>query len=88
MRTASDKIQDALELLNEAAKDKKDELYGKIEEQYSQVKELLAEKVGDGEEIVHHAKKQLSKTVQSKPWQALGAAALGAFIFGIVMGRK
>ena len=59
----SDKIYEAIELLNEAAKDKKAELYELIDDKYSYIKEVLTEKAETGKEVVNQAKKQLLRTL-------------------------
>ncbi len=62
-RLKEDKIQEALELLNEAAKEKKDELFHLIDDRYAAIKEVLEEKAGNGRQAVSQAKNQLLKAL-------------------------
>ncbi|HTL46965.1 MAG TPA: hypothetical protein VL688_02755 [Verrucomicrobiae bacterium] len=108
MKTQSrnDKIQEALELLNEAAKEKSEELYGIVEGKYSHIKQLLKDQTTNGKEMMGEARKRFAKTLQAEeerlvetarnldkkvhrnPWPFLGAAALGALIVGVALGKK
>jgi hypothetical protein len=45
MQSSNEKITEALELLSEAFKDKKDELYELIGDKYSNIKEVFNEKL-------------------------------------------
>ncbi len=101
-----DKLHEALDLLNEAAVEKKEELYGLIGDKYSDLRELLTEQAENGQELVNGAKKRIVKSIHEEeqkiqkaakeidkkihrdPWPFLGAAALGALLFGVIMGKK
>jgi ElaB/YqjD/DUF883 family membrane-anchored ribosome-binding protein len=51
-RTSNAKISEALELLNEAAKEKRDELKGLMVNRYSHIKEAMASGVDHGKEVL------------------------------------
>ena len=53
-RTSNTKINEALELLNEAAKEKKDELKGLMANRFSHIREAMTAGVGHGKEIIKH----------------------------------
>ncbi len=53
-RTSNAKISDALELLNEAAKEKKDELKGLMANRYSHIREAMTAGVDHGKEVLKH----------------------------------
>ena len=57
-----DKIHEALELLNEAAKEKKDEVYGVINSKYEHLREMFAGVAENGQSLAEDATKNISKT--------------------------
>ncbi len=61
-----DKIHEALELLNEAAKEKKDEVYGVINSKYEHLREMFAGAVETGQDFADDAKKNISKTLSAE----------------------
>ncbi len=90
-----DKIHEALDLLNEAAKEKKEELYGMIGDRYAEIRELLSGQAENGVEFLHQAKKRVAKElhaeearVRRNPWPYLGAAAFVALVAGMALGKK
>lgn len=62
----NDKLYEALELLNEAAIEKKEELYGMLGDKYEALKDLLLTKAEDGVEMVSYAKKRLAKALHDE----------------------
>ena len=65
-RIKSDKIHEALDLLNEAAKDKQNELYEIVGNKYEHIKEALSDKADNGVELVNQAKKQIARTLRDE----------------------
>jgi ElaB/YqjD/DUF883 family membrane-anchored ribosome-binding protein len=70
------KIQQALELLNEAARDKRDELYEVLESQYDDLRKVvgnvstsLLEKTGEikerTESVIHNGQKKIEESVSN-----------------------
>ena len=55
VRTSNAKISEALELLNEAAKEKKDELKGLMANRYSHIREAMTSGVEYGKDVFKHA---------------------------------
>ena len=55
-----DKIHEALELLNEAAQDKREEFYELLGNKYEDLKGVFGDLVQNGQEIVGHTKKQIT----------------------------
>lgn len=55
-KKSNGKISEALELLNEAAKEKKDELKGLITDRYSHIKEAMTSGAEHGKEIIKKTK--------------------------------
>jgi ElaB/YqjD/DUF883 family membrane-anchored ribosome-binding protein len=96
---ASDKkIDEALELLNEMAREKRSELRGMVSEKYSHLKAALggnAEDIEDqtrealarGEEKLTEFTSRIDENVHKNPWPYLGGTALGFLILGILLGR-
>lgn len=56
-----DKLADALELLNGAAEDKKDEVFELIGDKYENLKELFGNILSGGEAVVGQTKKQIGR---------------------------
>ncbi len=61
-----DKIHEALELLNEAAKEKKDEVYDVINAKYEHLREMFAGALENSQSVAEDAKKKLSKTLSAE----------------------
>jgi ElaB/YqjD/DUF883 family membrane-anchored ribosome-binding protein len=53
-RTSNAKISEALDLLNEAAREKGDELKGLMSNKYAHIKEAMAAGVDHGKEVLKH----------------------------------
>ncbi len=59
-----DKINEALELLNDAAKEKKDEVFEVINTKYGHVREMFSGAAENGQALAAQARKQLSNRLQ------------------------
>jgi ElaB/YqjD/DUF883 family membrane-anchored ribosome-binding protein len=92
------KIREALELLNEVAKEKEAELQALVSEKYSDLKsvfsgvaEELHEKAqaayAQGETKVKDFVSEMAACVHKNPWPYLGGTALGFLILGFIFGR-
>lgn len=68
MRTQSrkDKIQEALELLNEAAQDKKNEIYDLIGEKYDHLREAFGDTLTNGRFVANGVKKRVLKNIHAE----------------------
>jgi ElaB/YqjD/DUF883 family membrane-anchored ribosome-binding protein len=92
------RINEALELLNEVAKEKKAELQGMVSEKYGSLKAALG---GAGEKLEHEARETLAHgkqevkelasriedRVRQNPWPYLGGTALGFLLLGLFLAR-
>lgn len=63
VKTSNAKISEALELLNEAAKEKKDELKGLMANRYSHIREAMTSGVDHGKEVLKHAQDITKETI-------------------------
>ena len=61
----NDKVQDALQLLNQAARDKQDELYEALEGKYKEIKQTIAEAADAGRDVLDEARKKAESVVDS-----------------------
>lgn len=84
IRTSNTKISEALELLNEAAKEKRDELKGLMTDKYAHIREAVAAGAGQAKEMAG----DVDKRVHKDPWVYIAGAAAASLIFGYLMGSK
>jgi ElaB/YqjD/DUF883 family membrane-anchored ribosome-binding protein len=64
MESSTEKLTEALDLINEALKQKKEEMWDLITDKYSDIKEVFEEKVEEGMKTVNKAKKNAYKAVE------------------------
>lgn len=93
------KINDALELLNEAAREKKLELQAAMEHKYTdlsssfreftdQVKSRAGEKLRAGKQKVVDVATDVDTSVHTHPWAYIGGASAAALMVGFLLGRS
>jgi len=93
------RINEALELLNAAARDKKGELQAAMENKYAdlssvvssftdQMKSRATEKFEAGKQKVIDVATDIDKSVHKNPWAYIGGAAAGAMLLGFLLGRS
>ena len=93
------RIDEALELLNEVAKSKEDELKTIITKKYGNLKSALggiAEKIqhqahdtyAQGKEKADEIASKVDGSVRGNPWPFLGGTAIGFLILGYLFGRS
>lgn len=88
------KINEALELLNDAAQHKKDEIlklvtnkYADFREAVESTKETAGEVIREGQVRVRKAAKEVDKNAHKNPWAFIGAAAGTALLLGFILGK-
>jgi ElaB/YqjD/DUF883 family membrane-anchored ribosome-binding protein len=93
------RIAEALELLNEAAKDKKDELKHLISHKFGDLKSLVEGVAGKvqretvdtyehGKEKIEDVLSEVDKSVHKNPWPYIGGVAVFALFLGYLFGRS
>lgn len=93
------RINEALELLNAVARDKKAELQAAMENKYSdlgsvissfsdQMKSRASETYEAGKKKVADVASDIDQSVHKNPYAYIGGAALAALIFGFLLGRS
>ncbi len=93
------KISEALELLEEVAKDKKADLQNLVSEKYGSLKSVLGEVAEglqkQGREAYEHGIDKVKglasrsdESVRHHPWPYLGGTAIGFLILGFFLGRS
>ena len=97
MRTQikKDKISDALELLNDAAQEKKEEVFELVGNKYEHLKEFFGNIASEGEAMAGQAKKQMGKGLHegemklkdsATQWNKKVRKAPWAFLGGMALG--
>jgi ElaB/YqjD/DUF883 family membrane-anchored ribosome-binding protein len=64
IRNSNAKISEALELLNEAAREKKDELKGLMGNRYAHIREAMTAGVDHGKEVLKHTQDFAQETIE------------------------
>lgn len=93
------RIDEALELLNAAARDKKTELQTAMANKYtdlssvmsaftSQIRDQATEKFVAGKQRIVDAATGINRSVHCSPWVYIGGSAAAAMLFGFMMGRS
>ena len=93
--TSDAKISEALELLNEAAKQKKDELKGLLSHKYAHIREAMTAGIEDAQDAFVQGKEKamelagdVDKRVHKDPWIYIAGAAAASLLLGYFMGSK
>jgi ElaB/YqjD/DUF883 family membrane-anchored ribosome-binding protein len=98
-KTDAKRISEALELLEEVAKDKKDELQSLVSEKYGGLKSALGgvaeglqkkgrETYEQGIDKVKDLASKSDESVHQHPWSYLGGVAIGFLALGFFLGRS
>jgi ElaB/YqjD/DUF883 family membrane-anchored ribosome-binding protein len=87
-RTSHAKINEALELLNEVARDKKDELQDLMTNKYSDIREAMTANIVQGKEKVMAIAGDVDKRVHKDPWVYIAGTAAASLLLGYLMGSK
>lgn len=87
-KTSNAKISEALELLNEAAREKKDELKGLMANQYSDIREAMSANLVQGKEKVMAIASDVDERVHKDPWVYIAGTAAASLLLGYLMGAK
>lgn len=93
------RIQEALNLLNEVAKEKRTELSQEIATKYGNLKAIL-EEMGEriktesseayqmGREKAADTVREIDESVHRHPWRYIAAATIGTLLLGYLFGRS
>jgi ElaB/YqjD/DUF883 family membrane-anchored ribosome-binding protein len=94
-RTSNAKISEALDLLNEAAREKRDELKGLMVNKYAHIREAMSSGVENAQEVIAQGKEKVieiagdvDKRVHKDPWVYIAGAAAASLLLGYFMGSK
>jgi ElaB/YqjD/DUF883 family membrane-anchored ribosome-binding protein len=93
------RINEALELLNAAARDKKTELQAAMENKYTDLSSVVSaftdqmriratEKFEAGKQKVVEVATGIDKSVHKNPWAYIGGATAMGLVFGFLLGRS
>jgi len=93
------RINEALELLNAAARDKKEELQTALANKYTdlssvfgsitdQMRQRVTSTYEAGKQKVVDVATDIDKSVHKNPWAYIGGTAAAALLFGFLLGRS
>lgn len=93
------RINEALELLNAVARDRKSELEAAVRDKYADFKSLVSalgaeaksravDKVEAGKQKAVDVAKDVDESVHRNPWAFIGGAALTGLLLGLLLGRS
>jgi ElaB/YqjD/DUF883 family membrane-anchored ribosome-binding protein len=93
------RINEALDLLNAAARDKKVELQAAMENKYTDLSSVVSAFAGEmgsraneqyqaGKQKVVDVATNVNKCVHNNPWAYVGGAAVAATLVGYMLGRS
>lgn len=78
------KFEEALSLLNEAAKEKKEDIQRLLSDRYSHIKDAVL----SGSDRATEVFEEVDENVRKNPWAYIGGAALGALLLGYILGSQ
>ncbi len=98
-RIEDKRINEALELLNAVARDKKSELEEAMHNKYSDLKSLVGELGGQvksraaerfeaGKQKVVDVAGDIDESVHRNPWAYIGGAVVAGLLLGLLVGRS
>jgi len=93
------KLDEALAQLNEAVRERRDEVNKLIAEKYGHLKAALGDAAGASSEWVKEQTREVGdkakqaastvdKSVHEHPWYYIGGVAVGALVLGFLLGRQ
>ena len=82
------KIDEAIQLLREAAIEKKNEIRTLFTGRIEDAKEFAQGTAEEQKIKVLKAAQKVDRKVKKNPWPAIGAAAFGALLTGLILGSK
>ena len=95
VKTSNAKISEALELLNEAAKDKKEELKSLMTNKYAYIQEAMATGIDQTQHVLVQGKEKVKEIVcdvdkhaHKEPWIYIAGTAVASLLLGYLMGSK
>jgi len=88
VRTSNAKIGEALELLNEAAKEKKGELTDLMANRYAHIREAMASSIVQGKEKAMEIANDVDQRVHKDPWVYIAGTAAASLLLGYLIGSR
>jgi ElaB/YqjD/DUF883 family membrane-anchored ribosome-binding protein len=96
---SAEKLEEALSLLNEAARDKREEVKTLISEKYSDLTSALSDAADasgrwlrkEGRLATDTTKEAVSTvngSIHKHPWPYIGGVAVGTLVLGLMLGRR
>lgn len=78
------KFEEALSLLNDAAKEKREDIQRLLSDKYSHIKDAIMTGKNQATEVFE----EVDENVRKNPWAYIGGVAVGALLLGYILGSQ
>lgn len=85
---STEKMHEALALLNEAARERREEIGKLLNEKYTHIRDSVSHAAHDSAVWMRDSGKAVDESAHKHPWYFVGGAAVIGLLLGFILGRK